>query len=143
MAGVVVPSMPDPSDTHGTLAALARMEIEGAVRDGGVAMRLAFDARTVPEVAEIMGGGPATNLDGLAEYLAGRQDGRGPARRHRRASHGRGVLQHHVDHGDGASASRPFGEPARSWQTTRTVTQLVELFWKRSEKREAMRGKAP
>ena len=73
MAGVVVPSMPDPSDTHATIATLARMEIEGAVRDGGVAMRLAFDARTVPEVAELMDGGPGANLDGLAEYLASRQ----------------------------------------------------------------------
>jgi AcrR family transcriptional regulator len=73
MAAAVVPSLPDPADTHKTLEALARMEVQGAVRTGGLAMRLAFDARTVPEVAEIMGGGPAANLEGLTEYLASRQ----------------------------------------------------------------------
>lgn len=36
-------------------------------------MRLAFDARSVPEVTEIMGGGPTSNLQGLASYLASRQ----------------------------------------------------------------------
>jgi len=73
MAGVVVPKMPDPEDTRGTLAALAAMEIRNAINDGGVAMRLAFDAKVVPEVAAILDGGPGANFDGLAQYLASRQ----------------------------------------------------------------------
>ncbi len=72
-AGLVASSLPDPSDTRGTIEAVARVEIEGALRDGGVAMRLALDARTVPEVAALMGEGPASNLTGLAAYFAERQ----------------------------------------------------------------------
>ncbi len=43
-------------DTHATLFAFARMEIEGAMADGGLAMRLAYDARSVPEVGEAPSG---------------------------------------------------------------------------------------
>lgn len=73
MAGYAAASLPEPGDTRGTLEALARLEVETAVRDGGVAMRLAFEARTVPEVAALLGEGPAENLAGLAEYFASRQ----------------------------------------------------------------------
>jgi hypothetical protein len=37
-------------------------------------MRLAFDARSEPDVMEVMGAGPAGNLEGLAAYLATRQE---------------------------------------------------------------------
>ncbi len=73
MAGFVAPRLPDPSDVRGTLHTLAQLEIEGAIRDGGVAMRLALDARSVPEVAEMLGEGPQANQRGLADYLASRQ----------------------------------------------------------------------
>lgn len=73
MAGFVAPRLPDPSDVRGTLHTLAQLEIEGAIRDGGVAMRLALDARSVPEVADMLGEGPQANQRGLADYLASRQ----------------------------------------------------------------------
>jgi AcrR family transcriptional regulator len=72
-AGRAVASLPHPSDTHGTIEALTRMEIGGALSEGGAAMRLAFDARSVPEVAAFMGDGPAENLRGLTDYFAARQ----------------------------------------------------------------------
>jgi AcrR family transcriptional regulator len=72
-AGFVAPKMPDPEDTRGTIDALARMEVTNAIRDGGVAMRLILDAQSVPEVAEIMGSGPGDNMQGVADYFAGRQ----------------------------------------------------------------------
>jgi hypothetical protein len=73
MAGFVAPQLPDPSDVRGTLRTLAQLEIEGAIRDGGVAMRLALDARSVPEVAQMLGEGPQANQRGLSDYLASRQ----------------------------------------------------------------------
>ncbi len=120
--------MPDPSDTHATLATLARMEIEGAVRDGGVAMRLAFDARTVPEVAEVMGGGPAANLEGLAEYLASRQqagDLRGDIDARLMAEAFFNVTSTMV------MARQLLGHSGSPEElaTDETASQLVELFW--------------
>jgi AcrR family transcriptional regulator len=66
-------ALPDPDDVEGTLLAIARDEGAGSIENGGVALRLAFDAATVPEVAELVGTGPRSNLDSLAEYLADRQ----------------------------------------------------------------------
>jgi len=65
--------LPDPSDTRATLLALGRREIAESIENGGVALRLAFDAKSVPEVGALMGEGPGQNLDALAEYMAGRQ----------------------------------------------------------------------
>jgi AcrR family transcriptional regulator len=65
--------LPDPEDVPSTLLAIARQEIEGSIDNGGVALRLAFDAQTVPEIAELLGEGPQANLDGLAAYIADRQ----------------------------------------------------------------------
>lgn len=73
MAGFAVESMPAAEDTRGTLLALARMEVAQANRFGAAAMRLALDAHSTPEVAELMSGGPSSNHDGLAEYVAQRQ----------------------------------------------------------------------
>jgi AcrR family transcriptional regulator len=73
MAGYAVSAIPDPSDTRATLAALARMEVLQAQEFGGAAMRLALDARTVPEIAAVMGHGPGANFDGLVVYLKERQ----------------------------------------------------------------------
>lgn len=73
-AGFAAARQPDPGDTRATLLALARSEIASAAQNGGAAIRLAFDARTVPEVAEILGEGPRRNMDALAAYMAERQN---------------------------------------------------------------------
>jgi len=129
MAGVIVPKLPDPSDTRGTLAALARLEIEAAIRDGGVAMRLAFDAQTVPEVAEIIGSGPGANFDGLAEYLSARQeagdlradmDPRLMAEAFFNLTSTMVMARHLLGH---------VG-PAEELGADETIEQLVELYWR-------------
>jgi AcrR family transcriptional regulator len=69
-----VAALPSPEDTRGTLLSIARNEIESSVQNGGVSLRLAFDAATVPELAELLGSeGPGQNLEALAGYLADRQ----------------------------------------------------------------------
>lgn len=73
-AGLTAAEQPDPADTRATLLALARAEITSALENGGAAIRLAFDARTVPEVAEILGDGPKRNRDALTAYLRMRQE---------------------------------------------------------------------
>jgi len=73
MAGFAADAIPDPSDVRATLEALARMEVRQALSFGAPALRLAFDARSVPEVMAVMGSGPGDNLAGLATYLAARQ----------------------------------------------------------------------
>jgi len=73
-AGFSAGRQPDPEDTHATLLALAHSEISSAVENGGAAIRLAFDARTVPEVADLLGDGPKRNMEALAAYMAMRQD---------------------------------------------------------------------
>lgn len=73
MAGFAVGAIPETADTRGTLEALARLEVEQAARFGAAAIRLAIDATSTPEVAEVLGGGPGENAKGLARYLAERQ----------------------------------------------------------------------
>jgi AcrR family transcriptional regulator len=73
-AAAAVRRVADPADVRATLLELARIETEAARSDGGLALRLAFDARSVPEVARLLGDGPRRNLDGLAACLAGAQD---------------------------------------------------------------------
>jgi AcrR family transcriptional regulator len=73
MAGYAVSQLPEPSDTFGTLTALAELEVDQATRFGGAALRLALDARTTPEVEQVLGGGPGGNFRGLSEYLGQRQ----------------------------------------------------------------------
>lgn len=73
MAGFAVEQLPEPEDTHATIEALARIELKQATEVGPVAMRLVLDARTSPDVAEVLASGPGDNFGGLAEYLAKRQ----------------------------------------------------------------------
>lgn len=68
-----VAELPDPADIESTLLAIARNEIEASIENGGVALRLAFDAKSVPEVAALMGEGPRANIDALSAYMADRQ----------------------------------------------------------------------
>jgi AcrR family transcriptional regulator len=72
-AARAVHALPGPEDTRATLLALARNEIEVSLESGGVALRLAFDAPSVPEIAELMGEGPGANLQALADYMTLRQ----------------------------------------------------------------------
>jgi AcrR family transcriptional regulator len=72
-AGHAAVSGPAPEDTRGTIEALARLESAAAAEFGGVAMRLAMDAKSMPEVAQIMGEGQVDNFGGLTRYLAERQ----------------------------------------------------------------------
>jgi AcrR family transcriptional regulator len=72
-AGQAAAEVPDSESVRETLVRLARMEIEGTVEGGALAIRLAFDARSVPEVAELLGEGVPGNLEALAEYMAERQ----------------------------------------------------------------------
>ena len=68
-AGQVAGTLPVGNDVRATLAALARLEVAGGLSDGGLVVRLALEARSVPEVAEVLGEGPSSNLSGLARYL--------------------------------------------------------------------------
>lgn len=73
MAGFAVGTIPEATDTRGTLEYLARMEVAQAMEFGGAALRLAFDARSVPEVEALTGAGPSQNLQHLVDYLSARQ----------------------------------------------------------------------
>lgn len=69
MAGFAVDAAHDPLDTRATLKWLAQLEMEQARTHGAAAMRLAMDARGVPQLAEAMGQGSAANFQGLVDYL--------------------------------------------------------------------------
>jgi AcrR family transcriptional regulator len=73
-AGVAVAATPDPDDTRATLRHLARQETAQTTEFGAVALRIALDAGSDPEVAAVMGGGPRGSFDGLVAYLAQRQE---------------------------------------------------------------------
>lgn len=72
-AGHAVDAVPEAASVRDTLLRLARMEILGTVQSGGLAMRMAFDARSVPEVAELLAERMPDNSGGLAEYMAKQQ----------------------------------------------------------------------
>lgn len=57
----------------GAVGELARREVVNGLRDGGLMARLAFEARTVPEVAELFAGGPQANLAAMAAFFGERQ----------------------------------------------------------------------
>ena len=73
-AGVAVAVTPDPEDTRATLRHLARQETAQTTEFGAVALRIALDAGSDPEVAAVMGGGPRGSFDGLVAYLGQRQE---------------------------------------------------------------------
>ena len=73
-AGLAVDELSGTGDTASTLVRLAQIETAWARQSGAVAMRLALDRKTSPEVAEAMGeGGPEDNFMGLVAYLAKQQ----------------------------------------------------------------------
>jgi len=74
-AGVAAATAPDATgDTRERLTALARMEITSAIGNGGLALRLALEARHVPEVAAVLGAGSSGNFAGLVGYLSACQE---------------------------------------------------------------------
>lgn len=60
-------------DTREALRRLATAEVRSGMRYGGITMRMAFDAASVPEVRKIMGKAVPGNLRGLTEFMAARQ----------------------------------------------------------------------
>ena len=52
---------------------LAQLEVANGLSDGGLMTRLAFEAGTVPEVADLFAGGPQANLDAMAGFFTERQ----------------------------------------------------------------------
>lgn len=131
-AARAVSELPDPDDVLGTLRAIARQEIESSIESGGVALRLAFDARSVPEVAAMVGEGPRANLEALAGYFTDRQ----------RA----GAVREDIDAvvlAEAFSSLTSSFVMLRSMMGTRpedtmqgtSVEQLVDLFWSGSRAR--------
>ncbi len=59
-----------PESVHGWLRDLVELEVASAERTGPLALRLAIEATWVPEVAEVVGNGTATNLRGLTARFA-------------------------------------------------------------------------
>ncbi len=127
-AGHAVAQTPPGGNARQVLLRLARMEVEGALEDGGLALRLAFDARSVPEVAELLGSGLPANLEALAAYMT--------------AAQARGELRDDVD--PRVMAEVFFGltssyvmyrvvmglaAPPVYVETDEAIEQLVELFW--------------
>ncbi|MDI6712494.1 MAG: helix-turn-helix domain-containing protein [Anaerosomatales bacterium] len=55
------------------LLAFAKLEVESAQEDGGLALRLAFEAASEPDVAAVLRSSMPDNLRSLAEYIADRQ----------------------------------------------------------------------
>lgn len=123
-------------DARATLLAFARMEIEGALVDNGLAMRLAYDARSVPEVGEALGSGAGANLAGLAEFMRERQEA--------------GQLRADIDPIVMAEAFfgltssyvimrtiLGLGESPADVRTDAGIEQLFDLFWSGAAPKEA------
>lgn len=72
-AGFAAAGAPGSESVRETLLRLARMEIEATMAGGALAIRMAFDARSVPEVAQLLGEGIPSNAAGLAAYIAEHQ----------------------------------------------------------------------
>jgi AcrR family transcriptional regulator len=69
-----LPPAGSPSQVRARLTELAQREITSAVANGGLALRLALEARWVPEVAEVIGEGSSGNFAGLTRYLSSCQE---------------------------------------------------------------------
>lgn len=58
-----------PGDLRATLRNLAAIEVRDAIQSGGLAIRLAFEARSVPEVRAALGDTLPSNLERFTTYL--------------------------------------------------------------------------
>ncbi len=127
-AGHAAAAAPDSEDVRETLLRLARMEIAGALEGGGLALRLAFDATTVPEVAELLGEGIPGNLDGLAEFMAEHQatgELRSDIEPHVMAEAFFGLTSSYVMY----RMVMGVGAPPSDVATDKGIEQLFDLFW--------------
>lgn len=68
------PGLPPPEDLTSVLRAMAHREIVDALENGGLAIRLAFDARSVPEIREALGDALPSRMRRFAGYLRSRQE---------------------------------------------------------------------
>lgn len=134
-AAKAMSELPDPEDVRGTLLAVARHEIEGSIESGGVALRLAFDAKSVPEIAEMMGEGPGHNIAALAAYMEDRQkagDIRGDIAPATLAEAFATLTSSYVMY----RMIMGFLPKPEDVATDETIEQLVEIFWSGAGKRE-------
>lgn len=67
------PDPEDPRDPAGTLCAMALREVRDAFENGGLAVRLAFDARSVPEIRDALGDALPVRMERFAGYLRSAQ----------------------------------------------------------------------
>lgn len=119
------------------LLVLARREIDNAMSDGGLMTRLAFEAATVPEVAELFAGGPQSNLDAVAGFVRERQAG-GEIRTDLPAEV---IAEAFFSLTSSFVIMRTFlgfERPAEAELGT-TVDQLVDLFWTGAQRAEVSR----
>jgi AcrR family transcriptional regulator len=133
-AGFTAGRQPDSDDTHATLLALAHAEISSAVENGGAAIRLAFDSRTVPEVAELLGDGPKRNMEALAAYMAIRRDAgdlRSDIEPHVLAEAFFALTSSYVMYRMVMGNAQVPGDTALDT----TVEQLVDVFWSGAARR--------
>lgn len=72
-AAAARPAPPAGEDLRGAVTDLAMRELHGAETFGPLSMRLAFDAASVPEIAEMMGEGPSANSAAIAAFFAEQQ----------------------------------------------------------------------
>lgn len=63
------PGPPAPADLTAVLRDMAHREIADALDNGGLAVRLAFDARSVPEIREALGDALPARMRRFAGYL--------------------------------------------------------------------------
>lgn len=118
----------DSSDVRATLLDLARREVSSAMENGGLALRLAFEAQSVREVEEVLGDSVPANLAALSGYL--------------REQQAAGRLRRDVDPGVIAEAffaltssyvmyrmvTKLQDAPADAGLDT-SIDQLLDLFW--------------
>lgn len=64
---------PLPDDLREAVLQLAEGEVVAASTYGAFAMRVAFDAHSVPELAEVIGEGPSMNAHAVTEFFAEQQ----------------------------------------------------------------------
>ena len=127
-AGLAAASTPPSDDVRETLLHFARLEIRGAVLSGGLAMRMAYDAQSVPEIRELMGEALPGNLEALSEYFA----------EHQAAGDLRSDLDAKVMAEAFFSLTSSYvigrtvlgiGGVAEDIDTDTSIEQLFELFW--------------
>lgn len=135
-AGIAIAATSDADDVRTTLTELARREIVSASKTGGAALRLAFEAQTVPEVGALLAEGPRKNMEGLAAYMRHHQK-TGTLRADLRPevlaeaffSLTSSYVMYRYVMGAGERPKDPISDP--------TIDQLIDLFWSGAQGRGA------